>query len=89
MEQPCAHPGQSGEVTCYLQLQYLLPSSALFLLPVSGLVSSPYPSVWDREPSVAVSLAYPALGSSVVLWHVHGPAGALESPEECEGRALP
>lgn len=30
-----------------------------------------------------------ALGSSVELWHVHGPAGALVSPRECEGRALP
>lgn len=42
--------------------------------------------------SVPVSLAlsvHPALGCSVVLWHVRGPAGALEAPEECEDRVLP
>lgn len=83
-EQPCPHSGWSREVTCCLQLEYSLPSSALFLLPASGLMSSPCPSMWlSLAPG-----AYPALGSSVVLWHVHGPAGALECREECKGRTL-
>lgn len=39
-------PGWSREVTCSLQLEYSLTSAALFLLPASGLMSRPYPSVW-------------------------------------------
>lgn len=35
-----AAPGWNGEAACCLQLEYSLPSSAPFLLPASGLMSS-------------------------------------------------
>lgn len=78
-----------------------LPSPWSELLPAAGVLAAvkcPFPatSIWacvqPLPQCVAMSLAlgaYPALGSSAVLWHVCGPAGALKSPEEHEGRALP